>query len=67
MKILGFQSQCFQPKSKNSSFFRKRFRFPKICFEVKVVKTLKVSSDFHIKICRSIKRRAVLKISSTAF
>ena len=33
----------------------------KICFKVKVLKTIKISSDRQIKTCRSLKRRAIWK------
>ena len=58
--ILSIKKQC-------SRFFKKVFIFQKICFKVKVLKTLKMSSDCHIKICRSLKRSAILKIPSTNF
>ena len=35
--------------------------------KVKVLKTFKISSDCPIKTCRSLKRRAFLKIFSTVF
>ena len=41
---------------KYSSFSRKIFVFQKTCF--------KISSDCHFKMCRSLERRAILKISS---
>ena len=44
-----------------SSFLKKNFVFQKICFKVKVLKTLKIPNDCHIKTCRSLKRRAILK------
>ena len=50
-----------------SSFFKKVFVFQKIYFKVKVLKTFKISSDCHMKICRFLKRRAILKIPSTVF
>ena len=49
------------------SFLKKFFIIQKICFKVKVLKTLKVSTDYHIKACRSLKGRAILKIPSTVF
>ena len=45
-----------------SSFLKKLFVFQKICFRVKLVKTLKISSDYQIKTCRSVKQKAILKI-----
>ena len=41
------------------------FAFQKICFKVQVLKPFKISTDFHIKTCWSLKRRAILKIPST--
>ena len=46
---------------------KKFFVFQKNCFKVKVLKTFRISSDFHIKTCQSLKRRAILKIPSTVF
>ena len=43
-------------KIRYSRFLKKVFVFQKICFKVKVLKT-----------CRSLKRRAILKIPSTVF
>ena len=34
-----------------SSFLKKGFVFHKICFKVKVLKTIKIFTDFYIKIC----------------
>ena len=42
-----------------SSFLKKVFQ--NICFKVKVLKTFKISTDCHIKTCRSFKRRVILK------
>ena len=55
----------FSTKKRYSSFLKNVFVFQKMFFKVKVLKTFKSSSDCHIKICRSVKRRAILKISST--
>ena len=52
-------------KKRYSSFLKKIFLFQKICFKVKVLKTFESITDCHIKTCRSLKRRAVLKIPST--
>ena len=43
---------------------QKVFVFQKICFKVKVLKTFKISIKRHIKTCRFLKRRAILKIRS---
>ena len=57
----------FSTKRRVSSFLIKVFIFQKICFKVTILKTFKISTDCHIKICRSLKRRAILKIPSTVF
>ena len=54
-------------KNRYSSFLKKFFVFQKICFTVKVLKSFKTSTDCHMKTCRSLKRRAILKIPSTIF
>ena len=41
--------------------------FREIWFNVKVLKTFKISSDCRIETCRSLNRRSILKIPSTAF
>ena len=51
-------------KKRYSIFWEK---FSLISFKVKALKTLKISSDCHIKTCGSLKRRAILKIPSTVF
>ena len=48
-------------------FFKKGFSFRKTCFWVKALKMFKISSDCHIKTCRSLKRRTILKIPSIVF
>ena len=48
-------------------FFQKGFHFPEICFKVKVLKTFKISSNCHMKTCRSFIQRALMKIPSTVF
>ena len=54
-------------KKRYSSFLKKVFVFQKICFKVKVLKTFKISTECHIKACRSLKWRAILKIPTTVF
>ena len=49
-------------KKRYSSFLKSVCIFQKIYFKVKVLKLFKISSDFHIKACRSLKRKAILKI-----
>ena len=47
-----------------SSFLEKVFVFQKICFKAKVLKTFETFTDCHMKACRSLKWRAILKILS---
>ena len=54
-------------KNQYSGLLKKVSVFQKIYFKVKVLKTLKISSGCHIKTWRSVKRRAILKITSTVF
>ena len=44
-----------------SSFLQKVFIFQKICFKVKLLKTFKVVSDYHIKECQYQKRQKCQK------
>ena len=57
MVILSTKKQC--------SIFLKGFRFLENLFQIKVLKTFKVSSICHIKTCRSLKRKAILDFPST--
>ena len=52
-------------EKQSSSFSKKVFVFQKTCFKVKALKMFKISGDCHIKICRSLKQRAILKIPNT--
>ena len=61
----AFSILVLSTKKLCSSFFKKVFVFQKICFKVKVLKMLKISTDCQIKTCQSLKRRAILKIPST--
>ena len=47
----AFSILVFSTKKGYSSFFKKTFRFSKICFKVKVLKTFKTFTDCHMKIC----------------
>ena len=58
---------AFWAKNWYSRFLRKVLVFQKTSFKVGVLKTLKIPNDFNMKICRSFKRRAIFKISSTVF
>ena len=44
------------------NFLKKVFVFQKTWIRVNVLKTFKIFTDCHIKICRSVIRRAILKI-----
>ena len=67
-KYCVFKLSTFKVATKKlySSFLKKKI-FQKICFRVEVLKTLKISSDWHIKTCQSLKRRAILKIPRSSF
>ena len=54
-------------KKTYSGFLKKVFVFQEICFKDKILKTFKISADCRIKTCRSLKRRAILKILSNVF
>ena len=62
-----FSILVLSTKRRCSRFLKKVFVFQKICFKVKVWKSFKISTGCHIKTCRSLKRRAILKILSTVF
>ena len=66
MKIV-FLFVVLPTKKQHSSFSRKVFVFQKTCFKVKILKTFKTPSDCRIKTYLFLKRRAILKIPSTAF
>ena len=66
MEILRFQSSLtIQLKKPFFNLLKKVLVFQKTCFRVRVLKIVKISSDCYIKTCRSLKRRAILKIRST--
>ena len=44
-----------------SSLLKKDLVFQKTCFKVKVIKTLKILSESHVKTCQSLEQRAVFK------
>ena len=46
---------------------KKGFAFQKTCSKVKVRKTFETFTDCHIKTCRFLKRRVILKIPRTMF
>ena len=68
MEMLRFQSQHVQQKIGTPVFSQSKiFVFLKTCFKIKVLKTFKIFSHYHIKTFRSLKQRAFLKIPSTIF
>ena len=64
---IAFSILVLSTKKRYSSLLKQVFVFLKICFKVEILKTFKIFSDYHIKTCRSLKRRAILKIPSTVF
>ena len=56
----AFSILVLSTKKLYSRFLKKVSVFQKICFKVEVLKTLKISTDCHIKTCRSRKRTAIL-------
>ena len=63
----AFSVLVLSTKKQYSRLLKKFFVFRKISFEVKVLKTFKISTDCQIKTCRSLKLRAILKITSIVF
>ena len=63
----AFSILVLSTKKRYSSFLKKTLNFQKVCFKVKVLKTFKCSTDCRIKTCRSLKRKANLKITKTLF
>ena len=63
----AFSILVFSIKKWYSNILKKIFVFQKNRFKVKVSKTFKISADCHMKICRSLKRRAILKIPRIVF
>ena len=63
----AFSILVLSTKKRYSSLLCSIFFFEKMCFKVRVLNTLKISTDRHIKSCRYFKRRAILKITSSAF
>ena len=47
--------------------FQSTLSVSSISFKIKVLKAFKISSDCHLKTCRSFKQRVILKILSTIF
>ena len=63
----AFSIIVISTKKRYSSLLKKIFFFQKISFKVKVLKTFNISTDYHIKTCRSLKRRTILKIPTVSF
>ena len=64
---VAFSILVLSTKNGTPVFLKKVLVFQKTCFRIKVLKTSKISSVSHRKTYRSIKRKAILKIPSTAF
>ena len=58
----AFSAIVLSTKKRYASFLKKMFIFDKICFKVRVLKTV-----CRIKTCQSLKGRVILKIPSTVF
>ena len=57
-----FSILALSTKIRYPSYLKKVFIFKKVCFKVTISKRFKISSDCCIKkLCRSLKRRAILK------
>ena len=63
----AFSILVLSTKKRYSRFLKKVFLFQKIYFKMKVLKSFKVFTDCHMKTCRSLKQKAILKIPSTVF
>ena len=64
---VAFSIIVLSTKKQNSGFLKRVCVFQKICFKVAVLKTFEISTDCHIKVWQSLKRRAFLKMPSTFF
>ena len=66
-----FSILVLSTKERCPSFLKNVFLFQKIFSKAEVLKVFKIfidcSTDYHIKTCRSLKRRAILRIPKTAF
>ena len=62
---MAFSMVVLSTKQCHSSFSKNLFVFHKTCLVVRVMKMFKMSSDCHIKICRSFKGWAIVKIPRT--
>ena len=64
---VAFSILVLSSKKNYSSLLKRVCVFQKICLGVEVLKSFKISSNCHIKTCRSLKRRAILKTLSIFF
>ena len=64
---VAFSIIALSGKKQSSSSLKSILVFLKTYFIVKALKIFKISSDCYIRICRSLKRMAILKISGTVF
>ena len=62
-----FSILVLSTKKRYSNLLSKVFFFQKICFKVKVLKMLKISTDYNIKTCRTRKLGTILKITSIVY
>ena len=65
--LYGNDALSILTKKRCSRFFKKIFVIQKIYCKVKVLKTIKISNDCHMKTYLFLKRRAILRIPSTGF
>ena len=64
--MMRFQSYHFQINN-DTPVFERDFYFPENLFESYTLKALKISTDYHLKVCRSRKQRAISNIPNTGF
>ena len=64
---VAFFIAVLSTKKRYSSFPLKVFIFQKTCFKVKLMKTFKISNSCHLKICQSLKWRAISEITWYCF
>ena len=63
----AFSILVLSTKKQYSSFLKNVLFSRKLSFKVKVLKSLRIFIDCHIKTCRSQKRRPIVKIPTTIF
>ena len=64
---VAFSITVLSSKKRYSSFLKKDLVFQKTCLKAKVIRTHKIPSDYRVKLCRSLERKAILKISLVPF